>query len=397
MDEVLSYRHTNIYLVLIAICVCALAGQLGGALHAAEPILAPLRIIDSIPQPDAGIMNQARVPEDTSFAVLIESEYGIDLNDPDSIRFTIDDEEHTVYGRNLKSPEVRLVEVDSANPQTTLLWATYDRSLDTNLPPTYALDTYVYITVDVVDLYGNELASVPFEFKIESDAEQADAYDEIPEFVHFTVYDPMGIHDTGIQIVSGPLSGAKVIYDSDEPLSPAFGPVNEIETIPSNHADGVGMPLNLLPHTVFDTPVKLFIPFPKGKDIRSLDIFYHNGVEWLAACDADGNVLSGGKGWMVPESRVNHVDHEPPLIEIQVVHFSAAQGGVVAVSEETDGETRKSGGSGAAVLVSCFIDSAAAEGMPMVGIIGLLSLLGLLLPRVIGFRFRVQRSKDVTC
>ena len=77
----LSYRHTNIYLVLIAICVCALAGQLGGALHAAEPILAPLRIIDSIPQPDAGIMNQARVPEDTSFAVLIESEYGIDLND----------------------------------------------------------------------------------------------------------------------------------------------------------------------------------------------------------------------------------------------------------------------------------------------------------------------------
>jgi hypothetical protein len=58
-----------------------------------------------------------------------------------------------------------------------------------------------------------------------------------------------------------------------------------------------------------------------------------------------------------------------------VYHFSAAQGGVVAVSEETDGETRKSGGSGAAVLVSCFINSAAAEGMPVVGVIGLLGLL----------------------
>jgi hypothetical protein len=89
-------------------------------------------------------------------------------------------------------------------------------------------------------------------------------------------------------------------------------------------------------------------------------------------------VLSGGKGWMVPESRVNHVDHEPPLIEIKVYHFSAAQGGVVAVFEETDGETRKSDGSGAAVVVSCFINSAAVEGMPVVEVIGSLSLLGLI-------------------
>jgi len=378
MDEVLSYRHANICSILVVICFCALAGQLSGSLHAAEPILAPLRIIDSIPQPDAGIINPARVPEDTSFAVLIESEYGIDLNDPDSIRFTIDDEENAVYGRNLSSPAVRVVEVDNANPQANLLWVTYDRSLDPNLAPRYAMDAYVYITLDVVDLYGNELASVPFEFKIESDAEQADAYDEIPEFVHYIVYDPMGIHDEAIQIVSGPLSGAKVIYAGDEPLSPAFGPANEIETLPTSRADAAGMPLNLMPHTVFNTPVKLFIPFPEGEDIRSLDIFYHNGVEWLAACDADGNLLSEGEGWMVPESRVNHVDHEPPLIEIQVVHFSAAQGGVVAASGETDGGTRKSGGSGGVVYFSCFIESAAAEGMPEGLVISLLSLFGLL-------------------
>jgi hypothetical protein len=373
-----SLRRTNMYSVLFAICCCALVGQLTGTLHAAEPILAPLRIIDSIPQPDAGIINTARVPEDTSFAVLIESDYGIDLGDPDSIRFAIDDDEHAVFGRNLSSPAVRVVEVDSANPETTLLWATYDRSLDSNLPPTYALDSYVYITLDVMDLYGNELASVPFEFKIESDAEQADAYDGIPEFVHFSVDDPTGIYDEGVFIESGPLSGAKVIYASHEPLPPAYGPANEVETIPSSHADGVGMPLNLMPHTVFDTPVKLFVPFPKGEDIRSLDIFSHNGVEWLAACDADGSVLSGGKGWMVPESRVNHVNHEPPLIEIQVYHFSAAQGGVVAVSEETDGKTSKSGGSGGVVYFSCFIESAAAEGMPEGSVISLLSFLGLL-------------------
>ena len=52
---------------------------------------APIVIMDSIPQPNAGISNSARVPDDTSFAVLIASVHGVDTGDPQSIRFTVDD------------------------------------------------------------------------------------------------------------------------------------------------------------------------------------------------------------------------------------------------------------------------------------------------------------------
>ena len=53
------------------------------------------------------------------------------------------------------------------------------------------------------------------------------------------------------------------------------------------------MPLSLVPHTVFDTPVKLFIPVPEEADIFSMGLAYHDGTQWLLAADADGNVVQG--------------------------------------------------------------------------------------------------------
>ena len=156
------------------------------------------------------------------------------------------------------------------------------------------------------------------------------------------------------------MTGARILYNANEPLLPAFGPKDEIEPLALGGEQAVGSPLNLMPHTVFNRPLKLYIPFPAKTDITNLEIYYHNGVEWLAACDADGNILSGGKGWMVPGSRVNYPEQIPPQIEIEVYHFSAAQAVVSGTSATTGNTHHTHSGSGAVVYVSCFIDTAAS-------------------------------------
>jgi len=377
-------RGFNFGCILVALIACAFGIQIPeAAAYLADSSFAtvsPLKIVDTIPQPDAGIINSARVHEDTSFAVLVETGYGIDLADPDSIRFWISDGEFDIYERNLSSAAVRVVEVATDSSKAILVWAVYDRSLDPEFPPVYALDTIVRISVKVEDIYRNEISANvgDFKFKIESDSEQAHAFDHLPESVSFNDKSSTGIHDSGIEIVSGDLTGARILYSADEPLLPAFGPVDEIESLAFSGGQAVGMPLNLMPHTVFNRPVKLYIPFPEGTDITDLDIYYHNGVQWLAACDAEGNILPGGEGWMVPGSRANYPELSPPQIEIEVYHFSAAQAVVSETSSTTGNAYHQNSGSGAVVYASCFIDSAASGSKIGSGLLGLLSLLGLL-------------------
>jgi hypothetical protein len=59
--------------------------------HPFSALSAPIEIHDTIPQDHAGIVNLARVPNETGFAVLIRSAHGIDTRAPDAVRFTIDD------------------------------------------------------------------------------------------------------------------------------------------------------------------------------------------------------------------------------------------------------------------------------------------------------------------
>jgi hypothetical protein len=182
-----------------------------------------------------------------------------------------------------------------------------------------------------------------------------------------------------MEILSGELQGAQIIYSRKEPLTPGFGPIDEVETLNVEDSQGIGAPLNLIPHTIFHTPVKILIPFPPGTDIANMDIFYHNGEEWQPACDADGNVLPGGRGWMVAGTRVNHFTTDPPLVEIQVYHFSAAQGGFIFASTENSKDYHKdSDYSGTVVVAKCFIDTASFEAKPAFGLLALLWLLGVL-------------------
>ena len=98
----------------------------------------------------------------------------------------------------------------------------------------------------------------------------------------------------------------------------------------------------------------------------------------------DNKSSAGGRGWMVAGSRVNHYLADPPQVEIEVYHFSAAQGGYVIAHTEDDHSS-----SGTKVVIKCFIDTAAVEGKPSFGLLTLLWLLGTvgLLPAVKGLRF----------
>jgi hypothetical protein len=337
----------------------------------------PIAIVDSIPQPNAGILNSARVPDDTSFAVLIASVHGIDVGGPQSIRFTIEDGELNPYSRDLGSDSIRVVEVETGNG-LNLLWVVYDRSLETNLPMAYPFEANIHLTVEVEDIAGNALPPAHFEFNIESEEEHIQALSNLPEFAFAEPSGAEAVYDAGVEIVSGELVGARIEYNSNEPLTPIFGPMDEIEAVAASATEDIGVPLNLLPHTVFDTPVKIFIPAADGVDITEIGIYYNNGVEWQPACDKYGNLLPGGEGWMVAGSRVDHPETSPPLIEIQVYHFSAAQGGFVVVNSENDRDHDHSNHSGTMVVAKCFIDTAIDNPKPVAGFLGLLGVIGIL-------------------
>jgi hypothetical protein len=347
----------------------------------------PIAIVDSIPQPNAGILNSARVPDDTSFAVLIASVHGIDVSDTLSIRFTIEDGELNPYSRNLDSDTVRVVEVETGNG-LNLLWVVYDRSLETGLPMAYSFEANIHLTVEVKDIAGNALPTTHFEFNIESEEEHIRALSNLPEFDFLATTNAAAAYNSSVEVVSGELEGARIEYNSNEALTPFFGPMDEIEAVAASGTEDVGVPMNLLPHTVFDTPVKVFIPAADGVDITEIGIYYNNGVEWQPACDKDGNLLPGGEGWMVSGSRVNHPETSPPLIEIQVYHFSAAQGGFVVVNSGTTKDDDHSNQSGTMVVAKCFIDTAIDNPKPAFDLLTLLWLIGVLgvLPAVIALQ-----------
>jgi subtilisin family serine protease len=322
--------------------------------HPRSAAEAPFVVKDSIPLNNAGIATTQRVPNNTDFAVLLESAHGINTTINTSVKFTINDGVNGVYSVNLGDPTVRFEKL-TADPdnQVTRMWVVYERSQDDSLDPqNFPYDSNVNIKVDASDVMANDMIQASIDFNVETLAEHNDAQDpaNLPDSSLVAEDDP-DIDDAlegGIQIDSGDLAGAKVIYDIGEPRKPAFGPVNEIP--PLSISGAVGVPLNLLPHTVFEEPVRVFIPCPGYTDVSGLSVYYYNGSAWVRACDAAGNVLTGGDGWMVPGSRVNHNETNAPTIEIQVYHFSGAQAGVFSGGA--------GGGGGGGGGGGCFITAA---------------------------------------
>ncbi|HUT69033.1 MAG TPA: hypothetical protein VMW89_00030, partial [Desulfatiglandales bacterium] len=288
------------------------------------PTASAPEVIETIPHHNAGIADDTRVPHNSSFCIRVQDAEGIDITNANSVTFSISDGVNDVCSRNLSDNSVvraiKLTEDD--NTSVTELWITYDRSLDTL--GNFQFATAVTVDVDVMNKRG-VAQQASYDFKIETQEEYDYAHDpaNLPDTAPVDPTDPAleGPYDTGIQVTSGELQGAKIIFSGSEPLTPRFRPIDEVPVLAKGH----GAPMNLEPFTVFNAPVKVFLPYPKEDDVALLAIYVYKGGTWVCGCDSKGRVRPGGEGWMVPGSRVDHNDTDPPTIEIKVYHFSAIQ------------------------------------------------------------------------
>lgn len=311
------------------------------------------QIVDVIPPADAGIVDDSRIANDTSFAVQINDPVGIDITLPGNILFTIDDGTST-YERDLSDNSAVTVTklLKEPDSRVTRFWVAYHRSAEPVLGD-YDFGEEIRIQVEIINNMA-EVIQADYQFQVETEAQYNLSEHNAPATMLLPPGDILieGC-DAGIEITSGNLKGARIVYDSNGPVLPRFGPVDEIPLLNENSAEVVGSPMNLQPHTVFETPVTLFIPCPGKADVSDLCVYLYNGRDWFLACNGRGDLQPGGEGWMVPGSRVNHNDGDPSTIEIQVYHFSGAQ----AVSNISAGGGGGGGG-------GCFI-ATAAFGSPL--------------------------------
>jgi hypothetical protein len=324
---------------------------------------APFIIITTTPKHNAGITDSAQVANTTSFAILLESANGINATIANRIQFTIDDGDNLPFVRNLGSASVRYIKLIDAelDSNVTRLLVVYDRSNDGVYGPGYSYDSDVNVLIDATDITGKNMNQASIDFNVETLAEHNDLpnQENLPDSGNVVVEDPELVlpYDTGMQVNSGDLTGAKIIYEDDGLVNPQFGPTGDIAPVNLAGVRGVGVPMNLQPHAFFITPVKLVIPCPGYTDVSGLNIYYYDGNTWVLASDAAGNVQPGGEGWMVPNSRVDHNETDPPTIKIEVYHFSGAQAG--SFSDVGGGIGGGGGGGGG----GCFISSAAYDSL----------------------------------
>ncbi|MGA1874943.1 MAG: leucine-rich repeat domain-containing protein, partial [bacterium] len=318
-----------------------------------------LRILESIPHSGAGYgEDNTRVPNNTSFAVRIQAAAGVNLTNPQSVIFTIDDERYNddneAYSRNLGHDTVRVTRLtDDPDSEATDFWVVYHRSAeaeDEGVSPEYEFEANVKMTIETTDTEEVNMNWGGFGFVIETCEEHMNAEQNKPgsaplDPLEADLEDDEHTYDNGVKITSGPLEGSKIVFNSNtDVVEPTFGPYEEIPPLAVNDMEGVGVPLNLQPPTVFSTPVKVVIPFPGVADVSALSLYLFNGLEWVPAYDSQG-IQPGGEGWIVPESRQDDAEAEPPTISLKLYHFTGLQAAQAVAAPENDG------GGG-----SCFID-----------------------------------------
>ncbi len=288
------------------------------------PELTPPQTVKVFPYDGAGMDGDTtRVPSNTSFYILIEDADGINIGDSASVVFAIDDGVNDVYLRDMSDTTVRWISLDG---DATELWVVYDRSREDGLLKDYPYNADVSIQTEIRDREQGRAEDV-YDFNVESAAEHDNAQDNLPDTGIVTSSDAARPYDTGVQANSGDFEGARIFYDTDEPVKPTFGPENELSNVDAENVTPVGSPVNLQPPTVFDTPVRVFVPCPGDVETEELSVYVLTAGEWIQVCDADGNVLPGNERTMIAGSRVDHNDGDVPLIEIQLRHFSGVQAG----------------------------------------------------------------------
>ena len=319
-----------------------------------EPEPETTQIKGAIPHEGAGIAADSTiVPDTASFAILLEDSNGIDITDTGSVKFTIDDGVNAVYERDLSdSSVVRVVKLTSdPDTQITKLWVVYDRSKDDTHGNSYDFDTNINIKVDAKDKTGEWMTQADYNFNVETEQEHQDAVANRP----YTEETSQGGSTTLTVVTTDELDGFQMVYDSNEPIKPYVDSSDAIPPLNIAGVNPVGGPIDLRPPTVFNNPVKLIIPVPVQDDVRDLNIYLYDGVEWVYACssyNSGGVIQEGGDGWVVPASLLYHTDTSPHRLEVQVHHFSAIQSGYVVGGDSLGGVDDQDSGSG-----GCFLRS----------------------------------------
>ena len=283
------------------------------------------------PYDGQGITDAVRVPSGTSIRIRVWDSDGIDLS---TILLTVEGTSYT-YGSN----RFRVKELYAGD--TRDIWVVYDPAAGE-----FTFDQVVDVTVFVSDITSRS-TSYTYSFKIESEQQNNDAIDDTPAVDN--IDDPVAKTTIVTPVSGSPIDGAMIVFDNNEPVKPTFGPLNEIP--PLDIANGIGLPLNLEPPTVFVTPVTIFIPTPGVSDPSSLNVYHYTPLTgWELAVEDDG--------WLVAGSRVNHPETSPTSIEIQVLSFSGTQAGEVSEGGG-DGGGSSGGGASAGGGGGCFIATAA--------------------------------------
>jgi hypothetical protein len=325
----------------------------------------PLEVTEVIPHDNAGIApDDTRVPDNTSFAVRISADAGVDIDDPATVSFAIDEDGdgNVDYSRNLGSDAVMVTKLTTEdNSQVSEFWAVYHRAGETAPSNVYDFETTVEITVDVMNTLGVDLQQ-SHAFAIESQTEHDNA--EMDQVRDPNYDDPDYVNPESVELTSGASAGCLIIYEESEVVKPTFGPTDELPPFDVGDADAAGVAVNFQPPTVFATSVKVIIPFPAGTDVTTLSLYLFNGTDWVPACDASGNILPGGDGCLVSNSRVNNDPAAPqPNIAIKMRHFTGIQGAAAIKAEDIAaptptpaGATTDLGGSGGGG--GCFVETA---------------------------------------
>ncbi len=286
---------------------------------------------ETYPYNGAAINDNHRVPMDTSIRIRMRDSDGIDI---DTIRMTVEGKTYT-YNSASDNNRLRIKEVQSGDRKD--IWVVYDPA-----GGEFSFDQIVDIEIVAMDLVGVN-GNYHYSFKIENQAQHNSALSSSPKVTY--IADPI-IGKTTVSLLDGSgIEGARIIFNSNEPLTPTFGPLGEIPSLDIDN--GIGLPLSLEPPTVFDNPVTIYIPVPGATDPGGLSVYHYNPkTGWKLAIEGDG--------WLVPGSRVNHPETNPPTIEIKVNHFSGAQaGGIITPAVNNSVGNGGSGGGG------CFIATAA--------------------------------------
>jgi subtilisin family serine protease len=326
-------------------------------ISASSPIPEPPDVVEVYPHDGAGTTDTTRIPVNASFAVKLYDRDGINIKDASSIILTIDDGVNPVYSVSLGETDVvRTVKLSQdEDSQVSILWVIYDRSREGTLG-NFPYGNTIIITVEAKDRSGDWMQLHTYSFAVETKQDHDEAFKASPGTVALQSDNSLlkDLYDTGFKVISGALKGMMVLFNNSEPVKPELGPSDEILLLSMDGINAIGEVLNLQPPTVFNIPVRVYIPCPGYSDLSKVNVYLFNGSSWLLGCDGQGKVQDAALGWMAEGSRVDHPDLSPPAIEISLYHFSAVQAGSSSLPDTAVTQSGGSGGGGG----GCFIETA---------------------------------------